>query len=227
MNETVDNAPTPFEVEQETPKLVGAHWFKTIALLSLLNVVLNLVDVSFIFGLGITQIAEVGALENILNPFVGWLSVLGLPALFFFTWWMAEKKGSKLAYVVGLGIYLFDAYTLYWLYDISGDESLIIDLVIHGALSVYFIYCLVISPSIPAQNESTSTNVNSNTLLYLVVAVVVSLMSFFSFSEFKSFVENPFGFLGYNDDYSEYYDETYDFEDDYEEDDDYYGNYFN
>lgn len=231
MNETIENAPLPIEEENSVPTLVGANWFKTIALLSLLNVVLNLFDVTFIFGLGVTQIAEVGALEHIINPVLGWLTVLGLPLFFLFTWWMTEKQGSKLAYLVGIGVYLFDAYTLYWLYDISEDVSLIIDMLIHAALSVYFIYGLVTSPSMPTQEESTSANVNSNPLMYLIVAVVISVLSFLSFSDFKSYVENPFSYLGYNDAYDEYYDDFYGEEDDYEdddyEDDDYYGSYFN
>lgn len=200
--EVLKSTPPPVVTDPDEPKLIGANWLKTVALLSLLNIILNLVDVSFIFGLGVTQIAQVGVMEEVINSALGWATVIGVPLFFLFTWWMVETKGSRLAYLIGILVYLFDAYALYWLYDLTDESTLIIDLAIHGFLAIYFIYGLVMSPKPQIDNEQKSADSSTHTLLYAGVAIIVSVVSYLSFSEFKTFVEEPWEY--YLDNYSDY-----------------------
>lgn len=173
-------------------KLPGSTWFRTIGLLSLLNVVLNMLGVAFIFGLGLTQIAQVGIEYYLIDGLQGWATILGLPALMIYTWWMTAKTGSKLAYVIGVLVYLFDAYVSYWLWDVTGESSVIIDLVIHGALLVYFIYhfasYLGKSKGQAAESEPVKS-FNVSLLIYIAVAVAVAILSCTTFTSFKSVFE--------------------------------------
>jgi hypothetical protein len=170
-------------------KLPGSTWFRIIGLLSLLNVVLSMLDVAFIFGLGLTQIAQVGIEYYLIDGLQGWATILGLPILMIYTWWMAAKAGSKLAYVIGILVYLFDAYVSYWLWDVTGDSAVIIDLVIHGALLVYFIYhfasYLGKSKGQAAESDEPAKPFNISMLIYLAVAVAVAVIACTTFTSFK------------------------------------------
>lgn len=180
-------------------KLPGSSWFKTIGWLSLLNIVLNMLGVSFIFGLGLTQIAQVGIEFDIVNGLLGWTTILGLPLIMIYTWWMTAKSSSRVAYVIGMLIYLFDAYVSYWLWDLTGDSSLIIDLVIHAALLVYFIYHFA-TYSGKIQKPETETAggaADKNLLMYVGVAAVVMFVAFSTFAEFKEVFEILASLSGY------------------------------
>ena len=173
-------------------KLPGSTWFRTIGFLSLLNVVLNMLGVSFIFGLGLTQIAQVGIEYYIVDGLQGWATILGLPILMIYTWWMTAKKGSQLAYIIGILVYLFDGFVSYWLWDVTGDSSVIIDLVIHGGLLVYFIYQLAsYAGKNKAQAEETepAKPFNISVLVYVAVAVAISVVACTTFTSFKSVFE--------------------------------------
>lgn len=112
--------------------LKGANWFRTIASLSLINVVVSFFGIAFIFGLGTTQLLQAAITNDMINPILGGLCILILPAFFFWTWWLSAAKGYKLAYNIGWLIYLLDSLLLIYLFIQNNDaSSLIIDFVLH------------------------------------------------------------------------------------------------
>lgn len=92
----------------------GAGWFLTIAVLSGINSVLQIVDakIRFIFGLGITQVLDAvgkGAGQN--GMFVT-IAVDGVFLLMLILCWKWARTGSQGAFVVGMIAYALDGVLL-------------------------------------------------------------------------------------------------------------------
>lgn len=92
----------------------GAGWFLTIAVLSGINSVLQIVDakIRFIFGLGITQVVDAvgkGAGQN--GMFVT-IAVDGVFLLMLVLCWRWAKAGSQGAFLAGMIAYALDGLLL-------------------------------------------------------------------------------------------------------------------
>lgn len=92
----------------------GAGWFLTIAILSGINSVLQIVDakVRFIFGLGITQVVDAvgkGAGQN--GMFIT-IAVDGAFLLMLILCWKWAKAGSQGAFLAGMIAYALDGVLL-------------------------------------------------------------------------------------------------------------------
>lgn len=92
----------------------GAGWFLTIAVLSGINSVLQIVDakIRFIFGLGITQVVDAlgkGAGQN--GMFIT-IAVDGVFLLMLILCWKWARTGSQGAFVVGMIAYALDGVLL-------------------------------------------------------------------------------------------------------------------
>lgn len=172
-----NNTPAP-----EDGALPGAGWFKTIAILSILNIALYFIDVSFIFGLASTQLLQAASDIRLINPIVGVFGMIAIPAFFYLTWWLTAKKGYKLCYNVGYAIYALDTVLLVLLMMQSGEKSLLIpELIFHAiALLIGFNIFKVNSSSSQSNSFSNSTH----KLLYLLAAGVAALISVASLTAF-------------------------------------------
>lgn len=92
----------------------GAGWFLTIAILSGINSVLQIVDakIRFIFGLGITQVVDAmgkGAGQN--GMFIT-IAVDGVFLLMLILCWRWAKTGSQGAFLAGMIAYALDGVLL-------------------------------------------------------------------------------------------------------------------
>src|SRR5690349_12746212 len=92
----------------------GAGWLLTIAVLSGINSVLQIVDakIRFIFGLGITQVVDAvgkGAGQN--GMFVT-IAVDGVFLLMLILCWKGAKTGSQGAFMAGMIAYVLDGVLL-------------------------------------------------------------------------------------------------------------------
>lgn len=92
----------------------GAGWFVTIAVLSGINSVLEIVDakIRFIFGLGITQVVDAvgkGAGQN--GMFIT-IAVDGVFLLMLILCWKWAKTGSQGAFLAGMIAYALDGVLL-------------------------------------------------------------------------------------------------------------------
>ena len=89
----------------------GASWFYWIGVLSLINTVLTLSSANFhfIFGLGITQVADILGKGNGATGAVLALVVNGFIAGFFAIFGFFGSKGQKWAFIVGMVFYVLDA----------------------------------------------------------------------------------------------------------------------
>jgi len=88
----------------------GASWFYWIGVLSLINTILTLSSANFhfIFGLGITQVADVLGQGNGATGAVLALVVNGFIAAFFAIFGFFGSKGQKWAFIVGMLFYALD-----------------------------------------------------------------------------------------------------------------------
>ena len=168
--------------EVEDGALPGAGWFKTIAILSILNILLYFIDVSFIFGLASTQLLQLASEIRIINPIVGVFGMVAIPAFFYLTWWLTSKKGYKLCYNVGYALYALDAVLLVLLMIESGEKSILIPDLIFHAIALLLGFNIFKVNSRGCQSNSFSNS--SHKLLYLLAAGVAALISVASLTAF-------------------------------------------
>lgn len=175
-------------------KIKGANWFRTIASLSLINIVASLLNIRFIFGLGSTELFQAAITNSQINPLLGGLCIIVLPVFFFWTWWLSAMKGDKLAYIIGWIIYLIDSLLLLYLF-LQNEEasSVMVDFVLH---IVVLLFCFNIlgafSKSGSSEERSTYTcyedyiNDNGASKLgihkigYIVGAIITAVISVYS-----------------------------------------------
>lgn len=113
----------------DEPKLPASHWFRTIGVLSLLNVVLLFTGISFLFGLGSTQIVQILSELGLINKVLGYTIVAVIPLYFLWTWWLTARCAYSYAYIFGLAVYAFDTLlTSILMFEIGANASLIITL---------------------------------------------------------------------------------------------------
>lgn len=166
--------------------LPGAGWFKTIAILSLLNIFLYFIDISFVFGLSSTQLLQVAIQTDLINPVVGVFGMLFIPAFFYLTWWMTAKKGYRLCYNIGYALYVLDAVLFVVLMYKSGEMAFIPDLIFHAiVLFVGFKIFKVNSSKYASDNTPNSTA----KLMYALVASLAAVVSVVSLTTFTSTME--------------------------------------
>jgi len=110
----LDSIPSYQEVEDTTKLNNGAQWFLWIFGLSVINSIILYFGggVSFIFGLGITQL-----FEGIFIGIFGELNLIGVIISIFISGifaliWYFSKKLSKPAFIIGMTIYGLDALLL-------------------------------------------------------------------------------------------------------------------
>ena len=158
--------------------LKGANWFRTIASLSLINIVVSFFDVAFIFGLGSTQLLQVAIENNMIDPVLGAIGIFVLPAFLFWTWWLTAMKGYKLAYNIGWGIYFVDFLLLIYLY-IQNDEasSLIIDLVLHVVALLVFFKIFDVNSD---EYKSNKFKWDAHKISYVLTAIVAVIIAIYS-----------------------------------------------
>ena len=92
----------------------SASWFVVIAGLSILNSVLSMsgAKITFIFGLGLTQIVDAIAHGAGGAGFALDLVVNGVIAGVFVLFWNFARKGEKWAFLAGMGLYAVDGLIL-------------------------------------------------------------------------------------------------------------------
>lgn len=92
----------------------GAGWFLTIALLSGINSVLQIVDakIRFIFGLGITQVVDAVGKGAGQNGMLITVAVDGVFLLMLILCWKWAKAGSQGAFLAGMIAYALDGMLL-------------------------------------------------------------------------------------------------------------------
>jgi len=99
---------------------IGAGWFRTVAILSIINSVLSMsgAGIRFIFGLGVAQFVDglahqagqTGiALDLVINGFVAGVLII---------FWNFARKGEQWAFVVGMLLYAVDALVMLYFKDI-------------------------------------------------------------------------------------------------------------
>ena len=121
----------PLIVDSE--KMRGASWFAWIGGLSLINSFGILIGFRLIFGLGITTLFDLGAMEG--N--VQWLGIIVsaiYSGFFIWTYFLAVKKELEISYIMGYFIYLLDAILLIVLSVKIGNASFVIDILFHIGL---------------------------------------------------------------------------------------------
>ena len=175
---TEDQSLEAFGDNEVKETLKGANWFRTIASLSLINVVVSFFGIAFIFGLGSTQLLQAAITNNMINPILGGLCILILPAFFFWTWWLSAAKGYKLAYNIGWLIYLLDSLLLIYLYIQNNDaSSLIIDFVLH---IIVLLGCFKIFDINAQDSKSNKSLFGIHKIGYIIAAVVTIAVSIYS-----------------------------------------------
>jgi len=92
----------------------GAGWFLTIAILSGINSVLQIVDakIRFIFGLGITQVVDAAGKGAGQNGMFITIAVDGVFLLMLILCWKWAKAGSQGAFLAGMIAYALDGVLL-------------------------------------------------------------------------------------------------------------------
>jgi hypothetical protein len=98
----------------------GAGWFLTVAILSTINSVLSMsgAHIRFIFGLGIAQLVDALAHQAGQTGLALDLIVNGFVAGVFVVFWNFAKRGQHWAFLVGMGLYVIDAFVMLYFQDI-------------------------------------------------------------------------------------------------------------
>jgi len=98
---------------------VGASWFLTVAILSMVNSVLSLsgAGIRFIFGLGIAEFVDGLAHQAGQSGFALDLIINGFVAGVFVIFWNFARKGQQWAFIVGMALYALDALVMLYFKD--------------------------------------------------------------------------------------------------------------
>ena len=167
---------TEEEREDSKEKLPGANWFRTIAILSIINFVVGFAGYKFIFGLGATEIFAALTEINFINPAL-WIVCCVLPPIFFlWTWWATAYKGSKLFYNIGWTLYLLDTIAYASLAIFIPEVStvhIIVDIVLHLLILFGLGFKIFIVNSLPTKFVASAMH----KVCYIAFAAAVVITS--------------------------------------------------
>lgn len=121
-----------FMEEDVRYSLPGSDWFKTLAIFSVINILLSLTGVVFIISLGSTQVLQSLAEADLINPTIAFGIMILLTVFMFCTWYLTAKMGSVYAYTVGIIVYALDVLMCAWLMYITEDLSILVSLAFNG-----------------------------------------------------------------------------------------------
>jgi magnesium-transporting ATPase (P-type) len=127
---------------------VGASWFITVGVLSIINSVLAMsgAGIHFIFGLGVTELVDTFAHQVGQTGFALDLVINGFVAGVFVLFWHFARRGQQWAFLLGMGLYALDALLMLYFHDMLAAAF-------HG----YALYRMYSGMSgIPALKESES-----------------------------------------------------------------------
>ena len=98
---------------------VGAGWFLTVAILSIINSALTMsgANIRFIFGLGIAEFVDALAHQAGQTGFALDLIINGFVAGVFVLFWNFARKGEQWAFIVGMVLYAVDALVMLYFRD--------------------------------------------------------------------------------------------------------------
>jgi hypothetical protein len=98
---------------------VGAGWFVTIAVLSLVNSVLSMAGtgIHFVVGLGVTELVDAVAHQAGQTGFALALIINGSAAAAFVLFWRFARQGAQWAFLVGMALYALDAALVFFFKD--------------------------------------------------------------------------------------------------------------
>ena len=154
--------------------LKGASWFKTISILSIINIGLNFVGIQFIFSLSTTQLIQGAIKHDLINPVLGVLSILVLPIFFMWTWWLTAQKGYKLCYNIGWAVYLLDTLLLAYIFFLDTSSTrILVDIVIH--ILVLFAFLRIFSVNL-SKNNSKPFAWGAEKVCYLLLALATVIV---------------------------------------------------
>lgn len=154
--------------------LKGASWFKTISILSIINIGLNFVGIQFIFSLSTTQLIQGAIKYDLINPVLGVLSILILPIFFMWTWWLTAQKGYKLCYNIGWAVYLLDTLLLAYIFFLDTSSThILVDIVIH--ILVLFAFLRIFSVNL-SKNNSKPFAWGAEKICYFLLALATVIV---------------------------------------------------
>ena len=105
-------------------------------MLSIFNIILGfIVNLQFVFGLGVTQIIQGIAVETG-TEILGIITAVLISGFYIWTYYLAAKKERLWAYFAGWSIYLLDALIYLLILPINFDASIIWPLFLHAILLV-------------------------------------------------------------------------------------------
>lgn len=155
------------ELQKTGGILTGSNWFLWIGGLSILNIILGfIVDLQFVFGLGVTQLIQaitIEAGEEVLGAIIAVL----ISGFYIWTYYFTAKKEQLWAYFAGWSIYLLDALIYLLLLPIEYSASIIWPLLLHGILLV------VLYTSNPLFNTNTLQAIKTFDWTHSRIAYVV------------------------------------------------------
>lgn len=152
---------------QKTGGLTGSNWFLWIGVLSIFNIILGfIVNLQFVFGLGVTQIIQGIAVETG-TEILGIITAVLISGFYLWTYYLAAKKERLWAYFAGWSIYLLDALIYLLILPIEFDVSIIWPLFLHVSALV------VLYSSTPLFNENTWQNMKTFDWTHSRIAYVI------------------------------------------------------
>ena len=180
-------------------KLPGSNWFIWIAGLSILNIGLYFIGWRFFFGLGTPQVFQELMLADSMPVPLAIVCMLMLPAFFLWTWWATAKKGIKLFYKLGWGVFLIDSilYLALCIATISNDvldvttAQYVVTLLVDIALHIFVLFSgFKLSQLKQAEGCNASLGHKVGYMSYIVLTVLVSVFALF-YTVVNEVVKNP------------------------------------
>ena len=125
-----------------------------------------IVNLQFVFGLGVTQIIQGIAVETG-TEILGIITAVLISGFYIWTYYLAAKKERLWAYFAGWSIYLLDALIYLLILPINFDASIIWPLFLHAILLV------VLYSSTPLFDENTWQNIKTFDWTHSRIAYVI------------------------------------------------------
>lgn len=124
------------EYLEKSDSLQGANWFLWIGILSCVNIILIFViELQFVFGLGVTQVIQAVANEFDAN-ILGIVIAVLISGFYVWTYYLTARKGQLWSYIIGWTIYLIDALLYLFSMIIKFDVSVLWSFLLHIILLI-------------------------------------------------------------------------------------------